>query len=59
MILRLIDMASDVKKDVEIIKRFYNELGFYSTSIEARTREVAGAKNLLDLVYVIDKFIIQ
>jgi len=48
-------IKNDVKKDVEIIKEFYNQLGYYSTNVEARTVEVKGGNNLLDLIFIIDK----
>ncbi len=48
-------IKNDVKKDIEIIKEFYNQLGYYSSKVEARTVEVKGGNNLLDLIFVIDK----
>ena len=48
-------IKNDVKKDIEIIKEFYNQLGYYSSQVEARTVEVKGGNNLLDLIFVIDK----
>ena len=41
-------IKNDVKKDIEIIKEFYNQLGYYSSKVEARTLEVKGGNNLLD-----------
>ena len=40
-------IKNDVKKDIEIIKEFYNQLGYYSSQVEARTVEVKGGNNLL------------
>ena len=48
-------IKNDVKKDIEIIKEFYNQLGYYSSKVEARTVEVKDGNNLLDLIFVIDK----
>ena len=48
-------IKNDVKKDIEIIKEFYNQMGYYSSQVEARTVEVKGGNNLLDLIFVIDK----
>ena len=48
-------IKNDVKKDIEIIKEFYNQQGYYSSKVEARTVEVKGGNNLLDLIFVIDK----
>ena len=31
-------IKNDVKKDIEIIKEFYNQLGYYSSKVEARTK---------------------
>ena len=48
-------IKNDVKKDVEIIKEFYNQLGYYSSKVEARTNKVSDANNLIDLIFIIDK----
>ena len=48
-------IKNDVKKDVEIIREFYNQLGYYSSTVEARTMEVKGGNNLIDLIFIIDK----
>ena len=48
-------IKNDVKKDVEIIREFYNQLGYYSSTVEARTIEVKGGNNLIDLIFIIDK----
>jgi len=48
-------IKNDVKKDIDIIKSFYNQLGYYSSSVEARTKEVKGGNNLIDLIFIIDK----
>ena len=48
-------IKNDVKKDVEIIREFYNQLGYYSLTVEARTMEVKGGNNLIDLIFIIDK----
>ena len=40
-------IKNDVKKDIEIIKEFYNQLGYYSSGVEARTNKVKGGNNLL------------
>ncbi len=48
-------LKSDVKNDVEIIKGFYSQQGYYSSNVEARTKEVKGGNNLVDLIFIIDK----
>ena len=48
-------IKNDVKKDVELIKQFYNELGYYSSKVEARTTKVKDGNNLIDLIFIIDK----
>ena len=48
-------IKNDVKKDVEIIKEFYNQLGYYSSKVEARTNKVKDGNNLIDLIFIIDK----
>ena len=48
-------LKSDVKNDIEIIKGFYSQLGYYSSNVEARTKEVKGGNNLVDLIFIIDK----
>ena len=48
-------IKNDVKKDVEIIKEFYNQLGYYSSKVEARTTKAKDGNNLIDLIFIIDK----
>ena len=48
-------IKSDVKNDLETIKTFYRSLGYYSPNVEARTQEVAGGNNLLNLIFSINK----
>ena len=48
-------IKNDVKNDIEIIKSFYSQQGYYSSIVEARTKEVKGANNLVDLIFIIDK----
>ena len=48
-------IKNDVKNDIEIIKGFYSQQGYYSSNVEARTKEVKGANNLVDLIFIIDK----
>ena len=48
-------IKSDVKNDLETIKTFYRSLGYYSPKVEARTQEVAGGNNLINLIFAIDK----
>ena len=48
-------IKNDVKKDVEIIKEFYNQLGYCSSKVEARTTKVKDGNNLIDLIFIIDK----
>ena len=48
-------IKNDVKKDIEIIKEFYNQLGYYSSKVEARTSKVKDGNNLIDLIFIIDK----
>ncbi len=48
-------IKNDVKNDIEIIKGFYSQQGYYSSNVEARTKEVKGGNNLVDLIFIIDK----
>ena len=48
-------IKNDVKNDVEIIKGFYSQQGYYSSNVEARTKEVKGGNNLVDLIFIINK----
>ena len=48
-------IKSDVKNDIEIIKDFYRAIGYYSPKVEARTQEALVGKNLLNLIFVVDK----
>ncbi len=48
-------IKSDVKNDLETIKTFYRSLGYYSPNVEARTQEVSGGANLLNLIFSVDK----
>ena len=48
-------IKSEVKRDLEIIKSFYKSLGYYSPEVDARIQEVEGGKNLLNLVFAVDR----
>ena len=48
-------IKSDVKNDVEIIRNFYKSLGFYSPKVEARIQEVKTGKNILNLIFSVEK----
>ncbi len=48
-------IKSEVKRDLEIVKNFYKSLGYYSPKVEARIQEVKGGKNLLNLIFSVDR----
>ena len=48
-------IKSDVKNDLEIIKFFYQTLGYYSPEIEARVQEVSDGENLVNLIFDITR----
>ena len=43
-------IKSDVKNDLEIIKFFYQTLGYYSPEVEARVQEVSDSENLVNFI---------
>ena len=44
-----------VKSDIEMIKRFYKSLGFYSVSVEAEKETIDLASNTLNLIFDVSK----
>ena len=48
-------IKSDVKNDLEIIKFFYQTLGYYSPEVEARVQEVSDGENLVNLIFDITR----
>ena len=48
-------IKSDVKNDLQIFKSFYQSLGYYSPKIETRIQEVENRKNLLNLIFSVEK----
>ena len=46
-------LRNNIKSDINIIKEFYRNLGFYFVKIDAVIKELA--KNRIDIVYSIDK----
>ena len=44
-----------VKSDIEMIKRFYKSLGYYSVNVEAEKETVDMASNTLNLIFDVKK----
>ena len=48
-------LKSEVKKDIETIKNFYRSLGYYSPTVEARVQDAEIGKNLLNLIFSVER----
>ena len=44
-----------VKSDIEMIKKFYKSMGYYSVSVEANKQEAKAGEDTLNLIFNVDK----
>ena len=48
-------VESDIKNDIQIVKSFYNSLGFYSAEVEAKSQMIGNDEKRLNLIFSITK----
>ena len=48
-------IESDINQDVQTIKNFYKSLGYYTTEVVANIRKLGDDKNIINLIYSIEK----
>jgi outer membrane protein insertion porin family len=48
-------IESDINQDIHIIKNFYKSLGYYTAEVAANIQELGDDKNIVNLIYSIEK----